>query len=342
MCIATHERQHETKDHTHLSRPQAALDTAAHKTLGFTDIYVRPDCVPIEALYYSDSPPAPCDDARIFSKVTSVGFADIYSRPSCEPIEALYYMDTLTSAAAASPACIGYADIYSSPACVPIETLYGMLVLDEEVVGIGAYFCPLQLNSHLMVVKSLLPGSPAKRCGKILAGDAIVSINGTDTRGKRLPELAIHMLGAPGTPLDLVFFHSPSCFENTPHSTVDSEGSYFNVRLKRVPPNVGYANIYSLPACVPTETLYDLTRCLQDTSLACQLPFPTTIAISSSAAVCPSSSSSSSPPLPTGDAEKRGIGSRGSTPSKFAPIKSRLQESSDNVVEQALSFLAVF
>ena len=51
-------------------------------------------------------------------------------------------------------------------------------------VGIGAYFCPSESDPGVIVVKSLLPGSPAEECGKIAEGDVIVSVDGALTIGK--------------------------------------------------------------------------------------------------------------------------------------------------------------
>jgi len=77
----------------------------------------------------------------------------------------------------------------------------------SDKVGIGAYFHKSSEDPDYLCVKSLIDG-PAKRCGKIRTGDCIVSIDGKDVHGRRLAELADHLLGPRGSDVTLKFKNS--------------------------------------------------------------------------------------------------------------------------------------
>lgn len=65
--------------------------------------------------------------------------------------------------------------------------------------GIGAYFQKSLADPGGLAVKSLLTNSPAQQCGKITVGDIVISVNGENVYGKKLAELAEHLLGPPGS-----------------------------------------------------------------------------------------------------------------------------------------------
>eukprot|EP00802_Teleaulax_amphioxeia_P019476 Tamp_19711.p2 GENE.Tamp_19711~~Tamp_19711.p2 ORF type:complete len:142 (+),score=19.03 Tamp_19711:162-587(+) len=74
-----------------------------------------------------------------------------------------------------------------------------------EKVGIGAYFQRSAADNGGLSVKSLLPGSPAAKCGKIKVGDIILKVDGDDVYGKKLAELAEVLLGPTGSKVTLEF-----------------------------------------------------------------------------------------------------------------------------------------
>eukprot|EP00282_Hemiselmis_andersenii_P020323 CAMPEP_0172040396 /NCGR_PEP_ID=MMETSP1041-20130122/24475_1 /TAXON_ID=464988 /ORGANISM="Hemiselmis andersenii, Strain CCMP439" /LENGTH=126 /DNA_ID=CAMNT_0012698289 /DNA_START=232 /DNA_END=609 /DNA_ORIENTATION=- len=66
-------------------------------------------------------------------------------------------------------------------------------------VGIGAYFQRDPNDSNVLLVKSVLKGSPSQLTGKILVGDRITSVDGKSCYGFSLAELAERLLGHPGS-----------------------------------------------------------------------------------------------------------------------------------------------
>jgi len=74
-----------------------------------------------------------------------------------------------------------------------------------EKVGIGAYFQRAATDSEGLSVKSLLPGSPAQKCGKIKVGDIVLKVDGDNVYGKKLAELAEVLLGPTGSKVTLEF-----------------------------------------------------------------------------------------------------------------------------------------
>eukprot|EP00277_Geminigera_cryophila_P017955 CAMPEP_0179447362 /NCGR_PEP_ID=MMETSP0799-20121207/31224_1 /TAXON_ID=46947 /ORGANISM="Geminigera cryophila, Strain CCMP2564" /LENGTH=144 /DNA_ID=CAMNT_0021238161 /DNA_START=66 /DNA_END=500 /DNA_ORIENTATION=+ len=74
-----------------------------------------------------------------------------------------------------------------------------------EKVGIGAYFQRASADTGGLSVKSLLPGSPAQKCGKIKVGDIVLKVDGDNVFGKKLAELAEVLLGPTGSKVTLEF-----------------------------------------------------------------------------------------------------------------------------------------
>lgn len=74
-----------------------------------------------------------------------------------------------------------------------------------EKVGIGAYFQRAATDAGGLSVKSLLPGSPAQKCGKIKVGDIILKVDGDNVHGKKLAELAEVLLGPTRSQVSLEF-----------------------------------------------------------------------------------------------------------------------------------------
>lgn len=66
-------------------------------------------------------------------------------------------------------------------------------------VGIGAYFQRSKDDSNILLVKSVLKGSPSYATGMVKVGDEVVSVDGCDCYGFSLAELAEKLLGHPGT-----------------------------------------------------------------------------------------------------------------------------------------------
>ncbi|EKX49042.1 hypothetical protein GUITHDRAFT_136227 [Guillardia theta CCMP2712] len=97
-----------------------------------------------------------------------------------------------------------------------------MAMITPEKVGIGAYFQKSPDEPGCLAVKSLVDG-PAKKCGKIKTGDIIVAVDGYNVYGKKLAELAEHLLGPKGTEVSLTF-------KSKSQSTLDQE---YTVKLVR-------------------------------------------------------------------------------------------------------------
>mmetsp|Transcript_26422 Transcript_26422/g.66677 ORF Transcript_26422/g.66677 Transcript_26422/m.66677 type:complete len:151 (-) Transcript_26422:82-534(-) len=74
-------------------------------------------------------------------------------------------------------------------------------------VGIGAYFQRDPGDANLLLVKSVLKGSPSQMTGKILVGDKITSVDGKSCYGFSLAELAERLLGHPGSEVTCTFSH---------------------------------------------------------------------------------------------------------------------------------------
>ena len=56
-----------------------------------------------------------------------------------------------------------------------------------------------QDDANVLLVKSVLKGSPSQMTGQVRVGDAVVSVDGCDCYGFSLAELAEKLLGHPGT-----------------------------------------------------------------------------------------------------------------------------------------------
>jgi hypothetical protein len=75
-----------------------------------------------------------------------------------------------------------------------------------------------------------VPCGSAERCGKIMANDVIVSVDGSAVRGRSLQELRDLILGAPGSNISLSFMRGPN--PQDPSSTAHN----FFVQLMRGSP----------------------------------------------------------------------------------------------------------
>jgi carboxyl-terminal processing protease len=92
-------------------------------------------------------------------------------------------------------------------------------LLSEEVTGVGLQLVGKGSNG-LPVIKQVLPASPARKSG-IKPGSFLLSINGTNTIGKPLREIAMSIRGKVGTTVTL--------------EVVDPTGGQTNkVTLKRI------------------------------------------------------------------------------------------------------------
>ena len=88
-----------------------------------------------------------------------------------------------------------------------------------------------------------VPGGSADRCGKIIANDVIVSVDGSAVRGRSLQELRDLILGAPGSNISLSFMRGPN--PQDPSSTAHN----FHVQLMRGSPQ--YLASLSAPGSAP-------------------------------------------------------------------------------------------
>ena len=88
-----------------------------------------------------------------------------------------------------------------------------------------------------------VPGGSADRCGKIIANDVIVSVDGSAVRGRSLQELRDLILGAPGSNISLSFMRGPN--PQDPSSTAHN----FHVQLMRGSPQ--YLASLSGPGSAP-------------------------------------------------------------------------------------------
>ena len=108
----------------------------------------------------------------------------------------------------------------------------------KNMAGIGCYFCHSNDEHTEIVVKSILKGSPADQDGRIKVGYVVVSVNSKIFIGRSLPELAMALLGPPGTPVRIVL-RTPMAPSRTPVSganRADASGyttSYIDVTLFR-------------------------------------------------------------------------------------------------------------
>lgn len=101
--------------------------------------------------------------------------------------------------------------------------------VNAGLAGVGVFF-QQDPDSHDVFVRSLVPGGSADRCGKILANDVIVSVDGSAVRGRSLQELRDLILGAPGSNISLSFMRGPN--PQDPSSTTQN----FSVQLMRGSP----------------------------------------------------------------------------------------------------------
>lgn len=66
-----------------------------------------------------------------------------------------------------------------------------------KVVGVGIVFDESSLDR--LRVESLVPGSGAARCGEILPGDVLLTVDGIDVAGRKVSDLAPMFAGPAGS-----------------------------------------------------------------------------------------------------------------------------------------------
>eukprot|EP00292_Cryptomonas_paramecium_P019765 CAMPEP_0113674510 /NCGR_PEP_ID=MMETSP0038_2-20120614/7456_1 /TAXON_ID=2898 /ORGANISM="Cryptomonas paramecium" /LENGTH=111 /DNA_ID=CAMNT_0000591093 /DNA_START=36 /DNA_END=371 /DNA_ORIENTATION=- /assembly_acc=CAM_ASM_000170 len=74
------------------------------------------------------------------------------------------------------------------------------------LAGTGA--CYLMNTEGALVFRLAAPSSSAEeavKCGLLKEGDVLMKIDGEDTQGRSIPELASKLLGAPSTNVQLTF-----------------------------------------------------------------------------------------------------------------------------------------
>ncbi len=130
--------------------------------------------------------------------------------------------------------------------------------IDSKIVGIGINITSV---SGKIVVLSAIDDTPAQKAG-IQAGDVLLKVDGQDTQGKSIAEIAQLIRGEEGTYVNVQFLRDNKKFTKT---FLRKEIKIKSVSQKILPDNVGYIRITSFLSSNLSDEFLTAMAALQKT-----------------------------------------------------------------------------